>query len=408
MKEFDNKNAESLDRENFIKIYKKVSKLIVASGDLVDFEIHIKNLVSKSLYNIKVVEEVPPFIDIVQGTLDVNGTMLESYNLSRGIKLETLDYNEEVIIKYKAIINQADKDITTKLKYTYEVFNGSKKELLQGEVISDRIKVQNVKLEVDKFVKEEKILLGDEIELIITIKNIGEVSCYNINIKEELCENLELIEGSFKCNEKIFNIANILKGVNIGILDPKEEVCIKYKVKIIKVSSNGILKSLFNANFEYLLKESSLIESKELRELELKIKVNNPIMTEFINEYLIDIEKESIKEIVYMHNELEVIDFYIINTAKGINLDNINFRGRNLLIIGKNKSFIQYLLDGDEEVYMFKNENIFVKTISLYETKFNERIVKVVGNINNISSLVTSKGIIIRDFIFLEGLIQEF
>ncbi|MGL4992225.1 MAG: hypothetical protein ACRCYE_03420 [Sarcina sp.] len=391
-----------------IEVYKKENKLIVAAGDIVDFEIHIKNLASKTLYNILVNEEVSFFIDILSGTLIINDNIIENYHLSKGININQLQVNEEIIIKYKAIINQTKKEVQTKLRYTYEYFYFEKKVILQGEVLSNKIKVQNVQLQINKLVSKKKVLLGDEVKLIIKIKNIGELVCYNILIKEDLCENLSFIEGSFEFDNRKFNIANILKGVNIGGLSPLEEKTIKYKVRINKGINNEILNTKINGSFEYSLNGSYLIERKKLINEELKFKVDNPIITEFINEYFILMnEPNVIKQILDVSNELEIIDFYIIDTVESLNLEGRNFRGKSLIITGQTKIFVQYLTNFNKEVHILKDENIFVKTIPLYGKEVNAYIIKIVGWIKHINNLITEEGVLFRDFIILEGLVRE-
>ncbi|MGL4740198.1 MAG: hypothetical protein ACRC41_05250 [Sarcina sp.] len=389
---------------SFIKVWKSQTKMIVLNGDRIDFEIHIKNIEEKALYNIVIIEEIPTSIDVLKNSLNVSGQILDSYFLSRGIKIKKLEVKEEVTIKYVGVINTKEKKIITRIKYNFQFYNFEKKEFIQGEVNSNEIKVYNIGLKIDKLLNKKIIALKEETEFIIKIKNIGDVTCYNINIKEDLCDNLEFIEGSFEFNEKKYNLANISKGVNIGILMLSEEVIIKYKAKVV----NTILKSIFKANFKYSLDNDISMEYKQLNELNLNIKVKNPIEIDFIDEYFIALEEYAIREIIYIDNKIEILDFYIIDTDYGENLDGLVLTGRSLVIVGRNKILIEYLNGANAKVNLIQRENIFIKTIPLCTENKDEKIIKVIGSVKNIGVLIIDKGILIRDFIFIEALIRFF
>ena len=77
----------------------------------------------------------------------------------------------------------------------------------------NEINASNTKLTVKKEADSDYVVLGDEIEYTITIKNETQSVATNIVLKDELPRYLKLVDGYFKVNGMVVTMLILTRGL---------------------------------------------------------------------------------------------------------------------------------------------------------------------------------------------------
>lgn len=217
------KRSNKLD----IKISKKADKKNVIVGDIVNFVINMKNTSDKIIKNIEIIDLNKTCIKIIKNSLYYNGVLINSNELSKGIYRDLLDINEELNIKFSAVVNESnDEEIFNFVKLSYEYNNKFNNTIyVNDEFRSESIKIykkfeskktseSNYKNELDCTNKEENIICIENFKIKNEVKSdiFLNIECI-IRIKEFVdIEDFYLIqESQFK--NKLCVIGNIRREI---------------------------------------------------------------------------------------------------------------------------------------------------------------------------------------------------
>ena len=111
--------------------------------------------------------------------------------------------------------------------------------------------------------------LGDYVNYIITIKNTGAATAYNVNLKDALPQGFSLIEDSVRIagakTTQRFTNAGKYKVLGIGELATDETATIRYRVLVgsTALGGNGINRAIASANDRDIDSNDTPITSRE-------------------------------------------------------------------------------------------------------------------------------------------------
>lgn len=305
---FEINNQEKAIKLKILKYDLKVetffSKEKIVIGEEFELEVNLINCEDISLNN--VVMSCPLLNEVKILNIQINKRNYES-KISSNIEVGFIEGREkkQIIMKLKAerSINleklnyiEIEADIEKDLKNISKISGSTK--------IDKFIEIFNPKLVVDKFIDKEYVAIGDEIEMKIIMKNVGDLILENIVLTDLLPNEFEFIEESVIINNKAFIDESIISGITIERLGINESREIKCRFKAIDRSdedSNIMIKAF--AMYNYMLGEEvfgSNIESNSC-------KVN-------ISKIDVEIQKKSDKDFVKLGDEV-TFDIKIINTG---------------------------------------------------------------------------------------------
>lgn len=271
--EFSNKISLSLTKE-FVFINESVDLDFSAinNGNInvesmqiklyVTDHIKVNNIyVNKKLFELKKTDDFYKF--------DLNKLLInERINISGNLEITDINLGEEkiyVVIDYQYF---SDKE----KKYIKNTFISNEKNIKTYGVILKDKNNRDITKQTDKKVCK----IGDTINNKITIKNIGNIICKNITIKEEYEDDeVKFMNNSFIINNKLLTMKDIKAGINIGDLDVNEELEIQYKLKVISNKNSDWI--LTNTFLEFIEEKPEMINrTQKIKFPQSKIKILYP------------------------------------------------------------------------------------------------------------------------------------
>lgn len=165
--------------------------------------------------------------------------------------------------------------------------------------------------------------IDDIITYTIEVKNLGEVTLFNIFIVDLLPASLQLIDGSIEVDDISESNFNILSGITIDKIYSGQTIVIKFKTQI---KSKGYINNQLYATYDYKLDDNNIMYGKS--------------KSNVTTVYVVDIDILLNKSCDKKNALLEDIIDYTITINNMSELDLIN-----LLLIEKIPKYVE-LIDG--------------------------------------------------------------
>ncbi len=401
-RKFDSKNKESL------KISETLDKKELLIGDIVSINLNIKNISNNLVEDIEIIDILDESLELLSEEIFIENEKLDSYKLTTGIKIKDIKTFTEVSIKFRAkVIKKIDANIKNIIRVNYKEEN--KSYLIEKESYN-KLNVYYIDIDINKSSNKDKVILGDVIKFKLNISNLGNVDCYNLNIQDDLSECLEFEKGSIYIGSDNIKQASIDKGINIARIKSGEAIAIYYKAKIKKIIGGGIIKTTLNGSFKYKYGGKRLLEEKEIDKLVYTIKGKNPIFTEFNLESYIDINNNNnFKEIIDTNSTIDIKEFYVVKTVKGVTSDNFILTGNKLVVSGILNINLEYsCADIEEKCYVCTHNEKFLVDIMLPEDYNDVSSIDIKQSSNIIYSKIINKTrALCISSIFIQGILYN-
>lgn len=85
-----------------ITVIKSVDKEIVSLGDILNYKVELINNGGLDAFNVIFKDELPDALEIINGTFEVNGNIVNSVNLEKGVTIGDIPIRTTTIVRYKA------------------------------------------------------------------------------------------------------------------------------------------------------------------------------------------------------------------------------------------------------------------------------------------------------------------
>lgn len=400
-RKFDSKHKESL------KISETLDKKELLIGDIVSINLNIKNISNNLVEDIEIIDILDESLELLSEEIFIENEKLDSYKLTTGIKIKDIKAFTEISIKFRAkVIKKIDTNIKNLIRVNYKEKN--KSDLIEKESYN-KLKVYYIDIDINKSSNKDKVILGDIIKFKLDISNLGNVDYYNLNIQDNLSECLEFEKGSIYIGSDNIKQARIDKGINIARVKSGETIVIYYKAKVKKIIGGGIIKTILNGSFKYKYGGKRLLEEKEIDKLVYTIKGKNPIFTEFDLESYIDINNNNFKEIIDINSTVDIKEFYVVKTVKGVTSDNFILTGNKLVVSGILNINLEYsCADIEEKCYVCTHNEKFLVDIMLPEDYNDLSSIDIKQSSNIIYSKIINKTrVLCISLIFIQGILYN-
>ena len=400
----DNKNKENL------KISEILDKKELLIGDIVTFNLNIKNISNTLIEDIEIINILDESLELLSEDIFIKYQKTDSYKLSTGIKIKSIKAFAEISIKFRAKVVKKinDNNIKNIIRGSYKEKNNSY--LIEKESYN-KLKVYYIDIDVNKSFNKDKVILGDIIKFKLSINNLGNVDYYNFNIYDDLSECLEFEKGSIYIGSDNIKQANINKGINIARIKSGESIEIYYKAKVKKIRGSGIIKTILGGSFKYKYGEKRLLEEKDIDKLIYTIRGKNPIFTEFDLESYIDMNNNNnnFKEIIDVNSNIDINEFYVVKTAKGVTSDNFILTGNKLVVSGVLNISLEYSCgEIEEKCYVCTHNEKFLVDIMLPEDYNDLSSIDLKHSSNIIySKIIEEKKVLCISSVFIQGILYN-
>lgn len=188
-------NEESILVKNpNIGIYKESDRKNVTLGEEINYTITIVNEGDIDLKNIMLVEYIPENVKLIDGSFSINGNIINSVELKKGISLDNLEVNKKHVVKYTLKVDSGGNkgEIVSKsnVNYSYSLPSGiTFFKTSKENVITVSMNISNFKqISIDEYITLP--LKNNGIQEINNIKVDVKITKFN-TIKTSIAESLE-------------------------------------------------------------------------------------------------------------------------------------------------------------------------------------------------------------------------
>lgn len=231
---------------------KLCNKEEVEVNDTIEYTIIAKNIGNVEASNIEITDEIPKGTSYIKNsitsTVEFTGTPESEIKLTK-----PLQPGEEATIKFNVTVDSIPEinpiPNQALIKYNYT----SNPNILNGETGHGITNKVTTKVIYDHLyiIKSENInvaLIGDTITYTLIVLNIGDIPCNNVVITDNLESQLTFNNSSLTINGNASN-ENIENGVNLGTLQPGDEVILTFKATLDSIPSSGSIENIANASY---------------------------------------------------------------------------------------------------------------------------------------------------------------
>lgn len=346
--------------DNNLIVEKKTKNEVYIKGDLIEYFITIKNNGTSIAQNIIIKDDDLNFVLIE--SINING--IKYKNFKDHIYINEINQGDCVFINYKCDYRSYDlinTDVTVKASFKDQDGNYEDKRF---KSINKEIFVKKSDVDMILTSDTQHVSYNDEIKIITTIINKGNLDIFDISINEIKDESLQFKKQDVYMGAVKLNVGNSLE---IPILKSKE---------IIEITKYF----LYN-NYKY--KESVGFES--MINYTLKLSDNNTKRKQILNNIILQVnndnsksidlqstickkEEGDISEVIDLIATAEITNFYIIRTIKNNIYKNNILTGYKLMIRGNVEYKIEYIEDSiDEAIRILKGKEKFTTTVVMPE-----------------------------------------
>lgn len=445
-----NYNGVSINSAN-LNIIHGADKLYVTDGDIVNYNITIKNNGNIDALNICVIANLQKEAKYIQESLRVNFNESVS-SILNGLTIDSISPGAEVSINYqvKILDNTTFKDISSYIDISYS-YENSDINVVTVNKESNKVflNYRQAEIVLSKYQDKKLVVLKEVICYSLKVKNIGNIPANNILIKDNLHPCFEFIQGSLCINSIKHSTFNITDGIIIKKLDSYSEITITFMAEATKVPFSNIAYNVVSAKYMYKITDNHpevpryvedgnndiiviapICSTKKIMNCENKNSNNNNSLKnnyysikglpdkedyisagEFIRDrYMwskneintqINLGSSIIRKIESINGEVELVRTEIIEspfTGENTNLDNKKLTGKKMIINAMIKYSIRYI-DNNGEIKNQKAHKLFGLYIAINPKYALENlkvdycleditIVKLCDNIAHISSRV--------------------
>lgn len=344
----------TIPNESFQKLCDKEE---VEVNDTIQYTIIAKNIGNVAATNIEITDNIPNGTSYIKNsitsTVDFTGTPESEIKLTNPLQPgdeATITFN--VIVESIPKVNPIQNQATIKYNYT------SNPNLLNGAIGYGKTNIVTTKVIYNHLyiIKSEDInvaLVGDTVTYTLIVLNIGNMTCNNIVLTDILEPQLTFNQNSLTINGKS-SIQNIENGVNLGTLQPGDEIIVTFKVVLNSIPTSGSIENIANISYSttstygiknFTVASNSVVLITGKPQLQIsKISSEQSVVIGDIFEYIINVVNTGNMEVknVVLNDKLPpqlmiskiTVDGNIVNSniIQGLNIGNFD--------VGQSKSIV--------------------------------------------------------------------
>lgn len=248
--------------EPYLSLIKSPDVTDAVIGQVVPYTLRVENTGNITLNDVVVGDILPIDLEYVPGSLKVDGVKVLTQDIVSGVNLGTLIPGQIKVVTFDLLI--VGNSVNPIVNRSYGLFNYDTEDLVSpeyGRVVSNDavINVYEAYLQLTKSADKTEIKIGETVQYTITLTNAGDTELINVIFRDELPCLLTFVRGSFSINGVSYGIQqiNLLKGINIGSMQPGEVITIVFDAYLRGTSctynKESRLDNIANASYIYIL-----------------------------------------------------------------------------------------------------------------------------------------------------------
>ena len=250
-----------------MEVKKESSVFKTSVGETFTYTTTLKNTGTLKLSNIFFQDLLGDYLSFVSNSLYINGEKQINIDPSIGFTLQDLDVNKTCEIKYdakvlsippNAILNDFSY-VTFSYKYDEYPF-GITKTIKSNECL---VSVEYSNIVGLRSNDNNYPSVDDIVTYTLAISNVGNVTAFNILVKEPYILGASFIEGSVVIDDNKKPLLNPFEGFTIFSLNPGMSTTITYKVQIKEINPNASVENIAKIPFKYQLSPEETVISTE-------------------------------------------------------------------------------------------------------------------------------------------------
>lgn len=327
----------------YIKLISNCSSSHVSIGDIITYNIVCTNDSNLAFSDIFISNHLNPNLKFVKGSIKINNINRPDLNILCGVSIgrlgtsckSTLTFEVEVISKVNDTIT-----LNTCAECIYKE-NNEEKSTIENSIIA--LYIYNPSIYIKKTVDKHNVSLNDKITYKIELVNNGDIFLDKIVFKDDIYENLEVIEGSFTVNSKVVNEFDLENGVMVGSLGINDYILIEYDAI---VRGKGVCSQINNKAFVsytyYFDNGSSGIKNSQVINCPLNVSLpsfKQVCIEEYIN---LPTHKDDIYCVENVNIDITIKSYHTIKTPLATSNEGTVLSGHKLIVHGSISQIIRY------------------------------------------------------------------
>ncbi|MFI3209463.1 MAG: hypothetical protein R3Y64_00190 [Peptostreptococcaceae bacterium] len=343
--------------------------------------------------------EVPDFIKYVKDSLYLNNKKIECSKL-KNINLGSFQKNQSSNITFEFYVERLPKkrhfSIDLDAVATYKNCERSINRSFESEKYE--IKIENVELQIAKFISHDYLQKGDVITIQNILNNTGSIDLKNVFLVDNENQNLDFIEGSVFVDGENEDKLNPVNGINLD-LEVSKNVLVTYDYEYNPKSYSS--RVIHYSDLEYSYSIDDKIKSKNLKSEVIRIDGGLSTFKQFNvdNRYTLYEYEPDLYEIISAQTDGFIESVHEAKSAE-------NLTGKKVIIKGSLIDRVEYLIKSDKaSLYLLERTHPFTTFINIPKEYYSEDIdfkIKaddVFYRLNNkrslfISSLISIEGVL--------------
>lgn len=343
--------SENREQNTELKVTMTSEETAYDVGEIINYCVVLKNKASYLLYNIELSDCLAPQLQFVNGSVMIDNVATPLQNIVNGVEIEYIEPGETIKIYFKALVLNIPSNgkIVTQLNVSYDTPIDEDEPYVSKTIQSNKniVSVDVVNLDIQQSANKKNTILNDNITYTIVIKNNGTVSVENVVLTEVMDYGLEYVKNSFVMNETCISGIDIIDKINLGSLKPEEEVKIVFDAIVKKPGRNSLVTNKSIATFSYRMSSEGITKNKTIESNKVSVQISIPTFKQIDVDGVLCIPypKPEIKQINEIKVHVEILDYHVIKTIKGVSAENKTLTGSELIALCKVNYIVNYVSD---------------------------------------------------------------
>ncbi|MGL4849983.1 MAG: hypothetical protein ACRC28_13865, partial [Clostridium sp.] len=260
---------------------KYVDKNYAKVTDTLNYSIVLSNPGNVAADNVVIKDTLPQGTLLVQDSITVNGVPQVGLTNLSNLNIGTIDIGNTVTVTFEVVVVMIpwDNPIPNSAYVTYDFNAGvNSRQINTNEVLTqvNFADISTITGGILKSVDKAYGKIGEEVTYSIDIVNNGNVDASNVMVIDTLPDGLEFIANSVIINSVAKPGASPDAGIWLGVVNPAENINIKFKGKIIKIPTVNPMSNDALINYDYTI-DPNLLNGEAVwnKSNSVKTKVND-------------------------------------------------------------------------------------------------------------------------------------
>lgn len=351
----------------YVKLISNCSASYVSVGDIITYTIVCTNDSNLLFNDIFISNDLNRNLKFIKGSIKINNIDRPELSILSGVSVGKLICGAKSTLTFEVeVVSKDNDDITlnTSAEFVYKD-NDEEKSIIENSTLL--LHIYNPSIYIKKYVDKSNVSLNDKITYKVKLVNNGDVFLDKVIFKDDICENLEIVEGTFTINSKLLNQFDLVNGIYLGGLGINDCILIEYQAV---VRGKGVCSQINNkafASYTYYF-DNGACGSKKSEIINCLLNVSLPSFKQInIEEYInLPTHKEDMYCVENVNTDIIIKSFHTIKTPIATSNEGIVLSGHKLIIHGNITQIIRYTtLTSSNSVHSFEVEIPFSTFIIL-------------------------------------------